>query len=85
MGILTRAAISISLKLGGLTGLPAIRLLLQGPSGRPWKVRNPRHPTGGFLKDTQVPEDAGKGWYARLRVNCCCEQLLHSIQEGRAR
>lgn len=43
------------------------------------------HPTGGFQNDTQVPEDAGKGWYARLHLNCCCQQLLHSIQEGRAR
>ena len=42
MGILTRAAISILPKLGGFTGLPAIRVLLQGPSRRPWKVRTPR-------------------------------------------
>jgi hypothetical protein len=42
MGILTHAAIRIILKLGGFTGLPAISLLLQGPSRRPWKVRNPR-------------------------------------------
>jgi hypothetical protein len=44
-----------------------------------------RHPTGGFLNDTIVPEDAGKGWYTRLRLNCCCQQVLHIIQEGRAR